>query len=120
MAIYGDQRKICGKVNNTTNALIDKEGKLATTRDEIDKLTIEHYPMVLENFIINEGLKTHQKEREDLCMKRIEMTNKTQDWTIKDVTSVIRDLKKRKSRDSYGISNELMQGGGSDLFLAKT
>ena len=116
------KKKLSGKISNTTNALIDKNGKLVTNREDIKKVTAEHYSKVLENRQIKEGLENHKKEREELCMKRIEMAkmNKTPDWTTKSVQTVIKQLKKNKSRDPYGYSNELIQEGGNDLLKAIT
>jgi hypothetical protein len=34
------------------------------------------------------------------------------------VKHAINNLKKRKSRDPYGYSNEVFQNGGEDLFVA--
>ena len=44
----------------------------------------------------------------------------TPNWTTDDVKIVIKHLKKKKSRDSHGYSNKLIQNGGSDLILAMT
>ena len=34
------------------------------------------------------------------------MTNKSDDWTIRELDAVLNDIKKGKSRDSEGISRE--------------
>lgn len=71
------KKKLSGKLNNTTNAVLDKDGKLVTNREEIKQVTVEHYLKVLENRKIREGLEDHRKEREELCVKRIELAKKT-------------------------------------------
>ena len=111
------KKKLIGKPNNPPTAIVDENGKLATTKQEIEKVSLKHFTKVLENRTIKEGLDNHQKEREKLCELRIEQARKniTPDWEIKDVKFVIKNLKKKKSRDPYGYSNELIQGGGDDL-----
>ena len=94
------KKKLSGKIHSTTAAFLDREGKLVTTKAEIEETALEHYIKVLENRKMTEGLENLQKEREELCRKRIEeaKTNKTPEWTTKDVMSVIKQLKKKKSR----------------------
>ena len=55
-------------------------------------------------------------------MKVIEIGNKnvTPDWSEKSVNDVKNKLKKKKSCDPYGISNEFIQGGGRDVLSAVT
>ena len=62
-------------------------------------------------------LKTYQSEREELCHLRVSevQKNKSPKWNIEDVKFVIKHLKKKKSHDSLGFSNELFQMGGSYL-----
>ena len=47
-------------------------------------------------------------------------TPPTKDWTEKDVMNVIKNLKKKKSPDPLGYSNELIQCGGKDVTHAIT
>ena len=91
------KKKLSGKQTNPPAALIDENGKLATTKTEIEALTLKHYKKVLENRTIKEGLENHQLEREKLCENRIKAAKKniTPDWSIKDATFVIKSLKKK-------------------------
>ena len=42
-------------------------------------------------------------------------------WSVSDVKIMVNQLKQRKkSRDPHGFSNELIQGGGDDLYFAIT
>ena len=81
------KKKLSGKISNVTSAVMDKNGNLTTTREEIEKATIEHYSKILGNRQIKEGLEKHQSEREKLCTQRIEIAkkNKTPDWTPENV-----------------------------------
>ena len=62
--------------------------------------------------------------KEKLCEDRLEEAshNKTPQWTVADVKSVLKKLKSGKSKDPYDLSNELFQPhvAGNDLILAIT
>ena len=64
----------------------DEYGNLLTHKNEILKYTVKHYNKVLENRPIKNYLKTHQKEREELAIKRMTQASKnvTSDWTEND------------------------------------
>ena len=91
-----------------------------TSGEDIDKETIKHYTNVLENRKIKIDLEQYQLDREDLCDTRIKKARKdiTPEWTNVHVNHVIKNLKKKKSRDPHGYSNEIIQSGGDDLKLA--
>ena len=91
-----------------------------TAEEDIDQETVKHYTKVLENRKIKAGLEQYQVEREQLCEERINEARKnvTPDWTIENVRCAMKDLKKKKSRDPHGYSNEIMQAGGEDLKVA--
>ena len=112
--------KLKPKLSNKYTAIEDGDGKLLTTGAEIDEETVKHYTKVLENRQIKPNLEQHKKDREELCETRIKEAKKnvTPDWTIENVKRVIDELKKKKSRDPHGYSNEIIQSGGHDLHLA--
>ena len=112
--------KLRPKFNDYPTAMMDNEGNIVTSEEAIKKVTVDHFKKVLENRPMKDGLKKYQAEREELCYLRVSESrkNKTPKWDIEDVKYVIKHLKKKKSRDSYGFSNELFQMGGSDLFEA--
>ena len=76
----------------------------------------------MDNRPIKAELKDHQEEREKLCSDGIKFASKviTPDWKEEDVIHVIKNLNKKKSRDRYGYSNEIIQCGGKDVLSAVT
>ena len=112
--------KLKSKESNKYTAIEDENGKLLTSEKDIDEETIKHYTKVLENRKIKTNLEEYQIEREKLCEERINEARKniTPDWTNENVKRVVKELKKKKSRDPHGYSNEIMQAGGEDLELA--
>ena len=76
----------------------------------------------MENRPIKVELSEYQAEREKLCIDRVNLARKniTPDWEEKDVKFVIKNLKKKKSRDAHGYSNEIIQCGGKDVLSAVT
>ena len=114
------KNKLRSKTNSSPTAMEDKDGKLVTDSEGIKNITMEHFKKVLENRTIVSGLEEHKKEREALCQERIKFAGKniTPDWTSEDVDYVITNLKKKKSRDPHGYSNELIQYGGKDITSA--
>ena len=61
-------------------------------------------------------------KNEKLCQERLKVASKviSPDWTEEDVKYVVKNLKKKKSRDPHGYSNELIQCGGQDVLSAVT
>ena len=114
------KNKLRPKTNNTPTAIQNQNGMLVTTSQEIKSATMIHLKKVLEDRPIKNGLEEYQDERELLCKQRIKIASKskTPDWTEYDVQNVIKSLKKKKSRDPHGYSNELLQNGGIDVVLA--
>ena len=111
------KNKLKSKESNKYTAIEDENGKLLTSEKDIDEETIKHYTKVLENRKIKTNLEEYQIEREKLCEERINEARKnvTPDWTNENVKRVVKELKKKKSRDPHGYSNEIMQAGGEDL-----
>ena len=74
----------------------DEHGNLLTNKNEILKHTVKHSKKVLENRPIKDYLKTHQKDREELAVKRMTQASKnvTSDWTENDLDEVLKGLKK--------------------------
>ena len=112
--------KLRPKFNDNPTAVMDKSGVIVTSAESIKEVHVEHFKKVLENRNIKSGLEGHKQVREELCEMRIKKAklNKTPDWEIEDVKFVIKNLKKKKSRDPLGHSNELFQMGGNDLSYA--
>ena len=116
------KRKIFPKPCNVPTAMKDPNGKLITDVDGFKKNTVNHYKKVLRNRPIKEGLEKHQLEKEEVCKMRLELskTNKTPDWTKKDILEALKGLKNKKSRDPNDFSNEIFNPkvAGEDLVLA--
>ena len=60
---------------------------------------------------MKEGLEGLQSDKESLCKLRIKLAsqNKTPDWTMDDLEVVLNYLKKNKSRDPHGYSNDIFK-----------
>ena len=56
-------------------------------------------------------MENFQNDKEDICRMRIKLAsrNKTPDWTKKQLISVLNYLKKNKSRDPFGYSNDIFK-----------
>ena len=60
---------------------------------------------MFRNKPIDKEYTQHMEEREKLCMQRLKecSQNKTEPWTISDVTNALKDLKSGKYKDPYDI-----------------
>ena len=89
--------KLRPKFNDYPTAILDTHGNLATTKEEIQNATVNHYKDVLRNRPILPNLEEHKVQREELCNMRIDKArkNKTPRWTEDDVTIVIKGLKRK-------------------------
>ena len=115
--------KIVPKPVQVPTAMNDpKSGKQVTLDSYLKKHTVSYYENVLRNREINEDLKDHKKEREELCQMRLEETKqkKTKDWTEEDLLKALKDLKMKKSRYPNMYANEICQPkiAGKDLVKA--
>ena len=99
-------------------AMMNKEGKIITSSEEIKRATMEHYKEVLKNRTIKPHLQEYKEDREKLFKQRIQIASKniTLEWSV----VAIQNLKKHKSCDQHGIPHELLQGGCSGVTLAVT
>ena len=64
-------------------------------------------------------LKNLRKDKEQLCKLRLETASKrkTPPWTMEQLETVLKYLKRNKSRDPFGYANEIfmMEVAGDDL-----
>ena len=71
---------------------------------------------------MKEDLKHVKDANEMLCEKLLKLAKfrKTPHWTMKDLDAVLKSLKKQKTRDPYGLANDLFrpETAGDDLILA--
>ena len=118
------RRKLSPKTGDPPCAMQSAEGKLLTTDEDIKEEAIKHYEKVFKAREITEGLEGLKVAREKLCEKRLikSSQNKTAQWTVEDVTNVLKSLKTGKSKDPYELPNKLFRPNtaGDDLILAVT
>ena len=114
------KRKLRPQHIDNPTAMLNKDGKLVTSKEELKETALLHFEKVQENRPVKAELEEYKEEREKLCEDRINSAkrNITPDWEEKDVKYVIKNLKKKKSRDPYGYSNEVIQCGGKDMLTA--
>ena len=122
MNLWKIKSKLTGKNRDPPAALLDKEGNLVTSEKGREMLALETFAERLENRKIKEGLEQLQGEKEKLCQLRLQSSsqNKTPNWTLDQLTAVLKSLNKNRSRDPLGYCNELFlpHVAGSDLQLA--
>ena len=116
------KRRLRGIIVEPPTAMLDSMGNLVTSRSGIEKLTVNTFQERLKPWKIREDLQVYEKQREELCDKRLKKAqeNKTPPWTLEDLDIVLKQLKTNKSRDPLGFGNELFrpENAGSDLKLA--
>ena len=105
------KKKLNPKCRIPPTAMVDKEGNLITSEKGIEALAVDVFSKRLENKKIKKGLENLQNDKEDLCKMRMKLArqNKTPDWTIKQLEKVLKHLKKNKSRDPFGYSNDIFK-----------
>jgi hypothetical protein len=123
-ALWKLKKKLSPKQTEPPTAMKDSNGKILTNDKDIQKEAMKHYQEVFTDKSIGKEYEQHRKEREALCMKRLEecSRNKTPDWSVEDVTDALKCLKTGKSKDPYDIPNELFKPNvaGTNLILAIT
>ena len=102
--------------------MMDQYGNLVTSNKAVEQLTVKMYEERLKALKIKEELSVHKMQREQLCDKRLEeaQENKTPDWSMEDLETVLKQLKNNKSRDPMGFANELFKpaNAGHNLKVA--
>ena len=113
------KKKLSPKCRDPPTAMVDREGNLVTSNEAIEAIAIETYKKRLENRAMKDELKQLQNDKENVCKLRLKLSSKrkTPDWTMDQLNTVLKNLKKNKSRDPLGYANELFQEGaaGDDL-----
>ena len=97
-------------------------GNILTTDDKINEVAVDCFSERLECAPIKKELEHIKDAKEILCDKLIKVaqTNRTPPWTMRDLNIVLKNLKKQKSRDPYGLANDIFRPevAGEDLKLA--
>ena len=105
------KKKLSPRFTLPPSAMMNSEGHLLTDKEDIIKEAVKHYKNVFKNKDIKEGLEDVKSDKEKLCKDNLEKAsnNKTPQWTVTDVTNVLKQLKSGKSKDPYDFPNELFQ-----------
>ena len=113
------RKKLFPRSRDPPTQIFDQDGNIITNPEKIQDLALDMYKKRLENRKIKEKFEHIQEEKEQLCYKRLEIAknNKTEPWTIDDLETVLNHLKKNKSRDPLGYTNEIFRPevAGKDL-----
>ena len=116
------KKKLSPKVSEPPTAMKDTNGKLITSSEDIKAEAVKHYKNVFKDRDITSNLKDFQATREKLCLDRLDSASqvKSPEWSIENVTCVLKELKTGKSKDPYELPNELFKPSvaGEDLILA--
>ena len=91
----------------------DRDGKIVTEHEELKHLYLKTYVQRLRNRPIKEELADLKVIKEDLFESRLKIASerKTEPWTMVQLNSALKLLKKNKARDPNGWANELFKDG---------
>ena len=116
------KKKLNPKSRDPPTAMKDKEGNLVTSPNLIENIALEVFKDRLKNRPIRDGLNKMKEDKEELCYSRLKSAgrNKTPPWTMDQLETVLKYLKRNKSRDPYGYANDIFKDdvAGDDLKLA--
>ena len=114
------RKKLCPYKENPPTAMLDTSGNTISSESNLKEHTINH--KVLENRVIKPGLESLQAAKENLHKERIDLAKikKSEPWTKEDLETVLKHLKKNKSRDPNNHANEIfhIEAAGKDLMHA--
>ena len=100
----------------------DSEGNLITADKALQKRALEVFKERLTGNQIEPHLKEFEEDANNLCEIRVKLSKskKSQDWTMDDLKTVLKQLERDKSRDPEGLADELFKDGvaGADLLRA--
>ena len=117
--IWKLKRQLCPNSRDPPTAMKDSEGNLITSEERIKELALDAYEKRLENRPMKKEYEHIRIQKETLAEKilKVAETNKTKPWTRKDLDKVLAQLKKDKSRDPFGLANEIFkpETAGNDL-----
>ena len=96
-----------------------KTGNMLTTKEKISEAAVNVFTDRLENAPMKKHLEHIKDAKEKLCEKimKVASKNRTPPWNMKDLDVVLKHLKKQKSRDPYGLANDIfrLEVAGDDL-----
>ena len=100
------------KTENIT-AMIDKEGNLKTSEEDIKEIFTDFYTSLFETNEIEKA-----KEMDDNIFKliqNIKSPKNSEAITTKEIKDCLTKIKKKKTKDIQGWSNEILISGGKDI-----
>ena len=113
------KKNICPRPQDPPMAKKDSKGNLITVPMNIKKLYLECFEDRLRNREMLPWLQDLREVKEDLWNRRFELLSQieTPDWDVKQLTKVLKSLKRNKARDPLGWTNELFmpENAGTDL-----
>ena len=117
------KKHIFPKCRDPPTAMVDPEtGNILTSEEKIENAAIKVYKERLRNRPMKENMQQIKDAKELLCEKLLKLAKfkKTPKWTMTDLNVVLKSLKKQKSRDPYGLANDIFRHEvvGDDLKLA--
>ena len=94
------KKKLSPKAREPPTAMLNTEGQIITSEEDIKSEAIKHYTNVFEERQIKGNLKDLKDGHEKLCLQRLKKAaqNKTPAWTVEDVKLVLKCLKVGKSK----------------------
>ena len=103
------KKKLSPKVSDPPTAMMNTLGKLITSEEENRAEATKHYKNVFKEREITKDLKDFNREK--LCHERLKLAsrNKSPEWSVEDVTCVLRSLKTGKYKDPYQLHNDLFK-----------
>ena len=113
-------KRICPKNGPTLPiAKKDHQGRLVTGPKDIKNLLATEYKDRLRSRPIRPDLKTLKARKTKIFEMKLKKSirQKSPDWTMAELDQALKDLKRNKSRDPFGYSNELFKHDviGDDL-----
>lgn len=100
------------KIENVT-AMLDKKGNLKTSEQDIRNIFHDFYSSLFETNEITEA-KEMDNEIFNL-IENIKSTKYSEEITINEITDCITKIKKKKTKDIQGWSNEILINSGKDI-----
>ena len=113
------RKKLFPKSRDPPTAMLDPDGNLVTCENIVEEITLDAYKNRLKNRPMKDSLSNLKTLKENLCNLRLELAkrNKSPDWTMEQLETVLDYLKKNKSRDPLGYANDIFKKdvAGEDL-----
>jgi exonuclease III len=117
--IWKLKKELCPRSRDPPTAMVDNEENLVTDVEKIKEMAAKAYEHRLRNRPMKEGMEDIKQAKENVADKVLEAarTIKTDPWDMDNLDTVLKNLKKNKSRDPHGLINELFkeETAGDDL-----